>query len=427
MNPRRLILFFLLSFLFSGGFVQARSNTAFSKDDGSLWIATDGQGLLRVGRLGHRLQYTRADGRIPNDTIVSVLSDSKGVIWIQDIAGNLLSYSSSKGFKKESLPPVTALSYDGEKLWASTDSELYSWIPGEKPAAVMALPTSVTEMLFSPDGALWVLGKGALCRLEKDGKFSEWELGQGVSNLLPFNFEIETTSPADGGESGNSLCLCILIALVFFAIGLFLARIFSRSSKPEPALFEPKPVVEPKHVEPKPVVIEPKPVEPEPAVVEDKPLIVRPVAVEERPLEPMVSVKEDKPVTVKPIDVEEKPVMVEPEPASRHSAFYKEVYSLCEKHLADPDFDVEQIAAIMGISRIHVNRKLKAEADVSPSAMIKQLRMEKAAALIEQRSLSLSEIALACGFSTSSYFSTAFRSYYGISPSDYLNKVSKSK
>ncbi len=197
--------------------MQARSNTAFSKDDGSLWIATDGQGLLRVGRLGHRLRYTRADGRIPNDTIVSVLSDSKGVIWIQDIAGNLLSYSSSKGFKKESLPPVTALSYDGEKLWASTDSELYSWIPGEKPAAVVALPTSVTEMLFSPDGALWVLGKGALCRLEKDGKFSEWELGQSVSNLLPFNFEIETTSPADGSESGISLWLCILIALVFFA------------------------------------------------------------------------------------------------------------------------------------------------------------------------------------------------------------------
>ena len=414
MNPRRLILFFLLSFLFSGGFVLARSNTAFSKDDGSLWIATDGQGLLRVGRLGHRLQYTRADGRIPNDTIVSVLSDSKGVIWIQDIAGNLLSYSSSKGFKKESLPPVTALSYDGEKLWASTDSELFSWIPGEKPAAVVALPTSVTEMLFSPDGALWVLGKGALCRLEKDGKFSEWELGQGVSNLLPFNFEIETTSPTDGGESGISLWLCILIALVFFAFGLFLARIFSRSSKPEPVLFEPKPaVIEQSPAEPKPVVIkqepvEQKPVEPKPSIIEEKPLITRPTVAE-------------------PVVGEESPVASNLAPSPQSSAFYKEVYSLCEKHLDDPDFDVEKIAALTGISRIHVNRKLKAEADVSPSAMIKQLRMEKAAALIEQRQLSLSEIALACGFSTSSYFSTAFRSYYGVSPSDYLNKVSKSK
>jgi len=394
--------------------VLARSNTAFSKDDGSLWIATDGQGLLRVGRLGHRLQYTRADGRIPNDTIVSVLSDSKGVIWIQDIAGNLLSYSSSKGFKKESLPPVTALSYDGEKLWASTDSELFSWIPGEKPAAVVALPTSVTEMLFSPDGALWVLGKGALCRLEKDGKFSEWELGQGVSNLLPFNFEIETTSPTDGGESGISLWLCILIALVFFAFGLFLARIFSRSSKPEPVLFEPKPaVIEQSPAEPKPVVIkqepvEQKPVEPKPSIIEEKPLITRPTVAE-------------------PVVGEESPVASNLAPSPQSSAFYKEVYSLCEKHLDDPDFDVEKIAALTGISRIHVNRKLKAEADVSPSAMIKQLRMEKAAALIEQRQLSLSEIALACGFSTSSYFSTAFRSYYGVSPSDYLNKVSKSK
>ena len=426
MNPRRLILFFLLSFLFSGGFVQARSNTAFSKDDGSLWIATDGQGLLRVGRLGHRLQYTRADGRIPNDSIVSVLSDSKGVIWIQDIAGNLLSYSSSKGFKKESLPPVTALSYDGEKLWASTDSELYSWIPGEKPASVVALPTSVTELLFSPDGALWVLGKGALCRLEKDGKFSEWELGQGVSNLLPFNFEIETTSPADGGESGISLWLCILIALVFFAIGLFLARIFSRSSKPEPALFEPKPVViGQRPAEPKPAVIEQRPAEP-------KPVVIKQGSVEPKPVEPKPSIIEEKPLITRPtvaepVVGEESPVASNLAPSPQSSAFYKEVYSLCEKHLDDPDFDVEKIAALTGISRIHVNRKLKAEADVSPSAMIKQLRMEKAAALIEQRQLSLSEIALACGFSTSSYFSTAFRSYYGVSPSDYLSKVSKSK
>ena len=106
--------------------------------------------------------------------------------------------------------------------------------------------------------------------MEKDGKFSEWEIEQGVSNLLPFNFKIETTSPADGGESGISLWLCILIALVFFAFGILLARIFSRPPKPEPALFEPKPVViEQKPVEPKPAVIEQKPVEPKP--VEPKP------------------------------------------------------------------------------------------------------------------------------------------------------------
>ena len=80
----------------------------------------------------------------------------------------------------------------------------------------------------------------------------------------------------------------------------------------------------------------------------------------------------------------------------------------------------EEMAATLGLSRIHLNRKLKAEANTSPSTMLKEVRMKHARALLDEGKLSVAEISLACGFSTPSYFSTAFREYYGKTPSEYL-------
>lgn len=52
--------------------------------------------------------------------------------------------------------------------------------------------------------------------------------------------------------------------------------------------------------------------------------------------------------------------------------------------------------------------------------MLKEVRMKHARALLDEGKLSVAEISLACGFSTPSYFSTAFREYYGKTPSEYL-------
>ena len=207
MKSARIIFFSLLCFLCFGGSADARSNSVLSKEDGSLWIATNGQGLLRVGQHGHRIQYRHTEGRIPNDTILSVVADSLGGIWFQDIAGNLLTYSSTRGFSKLAIAPVLAFSYDGDKLWACTASELFSWKPGDNPQSVVDLPINVTEMLFSPDGRLWLLGNDALCRLDNDGQLNKWEHNGSISNLLPYTFEIDTYATVENGKGGISLWL----------------------------------------------------------------------------------------------------------------------------------------------------------------------------------------------------------------------------
>ena len=71
------------------------------------------------------------------------------------------------------------------------------------------------------------------------------------------------------------------------------------------------------------------------------------------------------------------------------------------------------------MSRIHVNRKLKAEGSPSPSVLLKDARMSLAAKLLKEGKLSVKEVGEKCGFSRPSYFATSFKEYFGISPSSF--------
>lgn len=134
--------------------------------------------------------------------------------------------------------------------------------------------------------------------------------------------------------------------------------------------------------------------------------------VAEEPIAPAPDVVE--PVTAAPEIVEPVPV----EPAGR--TFLDKVKDKIQENIADSNFGVEELAVAMGMSRIHLNRKLKSEADASPSALLKEARMNLAARLLKEGRMSISEVSSMSGFSTPSYFATAFKDYYNISPSDYV-------
>lgn len=101
--------------------------------------------------------------------------------------------------------------------------------------------------------------------------------------------------------------------------------------------------------------------------------------------------------------------------------FTKSVMELIDENISDPNFDVDKLADLTGMSRIHVNRKLKAEGTDSPSALIKSARMTLAAKLLANGMLTISQVSAECGFRTPSYFATAFKDFYGVSPTDYLS------
>ncbi len=87
--------------------------------------------------------------------------------------------------------------------------------------------------------------------------------------------------------------------------------------------------------------------------------------------------------------------------------------------LANPDLSVELIAREIGVSRSHLQRRLKVSANINPSEYIKRERMRHAAMLLSTKDVAVSEVAYATGFSTLSHFSTCFREHFGMSPTRY--------
>jgi len=106
--------------------------------------------------------------------------------------------------------------------------------------------------------------------------------------------------------------------------------------------------------------------------------------------------------------------------------FIRRVIDLVEENMADWDFDLETMARKLAVSRRQLFRKLRAAAGCSPNAFIRTLRLRRAAQLLTESQMTVTEITYAVGFSDLKHFRTIFREYYGVAPGEYL-KHSKTK
>lgn len=97
--------------------------------------------------------------------------------------------------------------------------------------------------------------------------------------------------------------------------------------------------------------------------------------------------------------------------------FLDAVRATIESRLSDEEFTVDQLADAVGMSRVHLYRRLQDLLGESPSALVRSVRLERAAQLLAQRTGSVSEIAYSVGFKSVSHFSRVFREHYGHAPS----------
>lgn len=95
------------------------------------------------------------------------------------------------------------------------------------------------------------------------------------------------------------------------------------------------------------------------------------------------------------------------------------VMKYVNEHLNDSELSVEKVADAVGISRVHLHRKLKEITGQTPHALIKNLRLRQAAKLLENPKQSIADIVYSCGFSNTASFSTMFKAEYGVSPREY--------
>lgn len=106
--------------------------------------------------------------------------------------------------------------------------------------------------------------------------------------------------------------------------------------------------------------------------------------------------------------------------SSNNDELMERIINVINKNMSNDGFSVEMLAQEVGISRVHMYRKLKELTNMSAHDFIRTIRMQKAAKLLLMQKTNISEVAYATGFSSLSHFSNAFKSFYGKSPKEYI-------
>lgn len=104
----------------------------------------------------------------------------------------------------------------------------------------------------------------------------------------------------------------------------------------------------------------------------------------------------------------------------KDALFLKNLDDIVTKNLGDDSFGVRQLEEALFVSHSTLNRRMAELLQMSPVDYIKKKRLNAALVLLEQKKLTVSEVAYSVGFSSLSYFSRCFKDYYGKSPADYM-------
>jgi YesN/AraC family two-component response regulator len=100
-------------------------------------------------------------------------------------------------------------------------------------------------------------------------------------------------------------------------------------------------------------------------------------------------------------------------------ALMERVMRSVNAHMSETDFNVDALAVDVGISRAQLHRKMKEITGISSGKFLRNLRMEQAARLLREGRINVSQVADSVGYNDQAHFSTAFKSHFGMSPSEY--------
>ena len=96
-----------------------------------------------------------------------------------------------------------------------------------------------------------------------------------------------------------------------------------------------------------------------------------------------------------------------------------------EENISRSDLSVEELSRELGMSRVHLYKKLLQITGKTPIEFIRVIRLKRAAQLLRESQLHVSEVAYEVGFNNPKYFSRYFKDEFGILPSAYQEKEGK--
>ena len=108
---------------------------------------------------------------------------------------------------------------------------------------------------------------------------------------------------------------------------------------------------------------------------------------------------------------------------SRDQKFIDTITVVLEKELDNSDFTIDELVSQVGLGRTVFFKKLKALTGLSPVEYIREFRLTRATELICNDEYNISQISYMVGISDPRYFSRCFKQKYGMTPTEYKDKI----
>ncbi len=100
--------------------------------------------------------------------------------------------------------------------------------------------------------------------------------------------------------------------------------------------------------------------------------------------------------------------------------FIKRAIEIIEEHMDDSELSVESYSKLIGMSRVSLYNKLKSLTSYSVQEFIFAIRLKRAAQLLKESGMTVTEVAYTVGFKDPSHFSKLFKKQFGVSPKAYI-------
>ena len=100
-------------------------------------------------------------------------------------------------------------------------------------------------------------------------------------------------------------------------------------------------------------------------------------------------------------------------------SFLAKLLDVMERHMDNNTLTVDEMVEEMGMGRTVFFNKLKSLTGLSPVEFIREMRIKRAAQLLEERQYNITEVTYMVGMNDSRYFAKCFKNTYGVTPSEY--------
>ena len=100
-------------------------------------------------------------------------------------------------------------------------------------------------------------------------------------------------------------------------------------------------------------------------------------------------------------------------------AFLAKLLDVMEKQMDNNTLTVDELVEEMGMGRTVFFNKLKSLTGLSPVEFIREMRIKRAAQLLEEQRYNITEVTYMVGMNDSRYFAKCFKNTYGVTPSEY--------